>query len=138
MKLKKLVSGNSVQTVIGVTGGGIAANLVNNVVTKAAEKMSPGIKKFAPAAPIILGLILSGQKNKLLANAGLGMISVGGMKLAGSLVPALAGVCGLSDNAIEGIYDEVLTLDGLTRDAEHLAGDPLAGDESLGGDEDLG
>jgi hypothetical protein len=83
---------NAGSTIAGLVGGAIAGNFVSN---KLKETM-PTVGAFAPIAPIALGFLLLSNKNKLVSEAGAGMIAIGGAKLVGEYVPALS----ISDNVL--------------------------------------
>lgn len=105
----------NVQPALGLVGGGIGANLFATKLTFIQnDKMRAG-------APILLGLLLMGSKNKMLANAGMGMIAVGGAKLVGTFVPALSGV---TESDINGLYDR--TYNQLKVYSEPMNGEPPA------------
>ena len=81
--------------------GAIVANLVNS---KLATKVTN--PKMRNAIPFALGLFLLTNKSAMIKMAGAGMAAVGGSRLLGAAVPALAGVCGVGE--LEGVYDELI------------------------------
>lgn len=49
--------------------------------------------KYSGAVPLVLGVVLAGQKNEILAGAGMGMIADGGVSLVEGLMPGtIAGI----------------------------------------------
>lgn len=100
----KLLKKDTITTAAALVAGSIGANLVYNKATMITNT------KLRAAAPLVLGLVLSGQKNKMIQGVGFGMIAAGGQKLVGSFVPGLAGI--EADEVIEGIYDDLEGVNG--------------------------
>lgn len=76
-----------INTSVQVVAGGVGAGLVTNL----AKKVAPdSIQKYVSAAPLVVGILLSG--NKKLHNVALGMIAVGGKNLVGQFIPAINGL----------------------------------------------
>ena len=120
----------------GLVGGGVAANVVSS---KLLAKLTFIPDNFKPAVPIVLGLFLSTQKNKMLANVGCGMIAVGGAKLIGGFVPSINGI---TEADIAGMYDNIRISDeDITGAGDVLtgAGDVLNGPSDVlnGMDDDI-
>lgn len=83
----------------GVIAGSIAADVV---VNKALPASVPGMVKSA--APIILGLILMGQKGEFIKMMGAGMVANAGAQLAKSTIPGLSGIC---EADMDGVFEEI-------------------------------
>ena len=118
----------------GLIGGGVAANVVSS---KLLSKLTFIPDNFKPAVPIVLGIILSSNKNKMLANVGAGMVAVGGAKLIGGFVPSINGI---TESDIAGMYDNIsISEDDINGAGDVLngAGDVLNGmeDGNIAGDE---
>ena len=98
--------------------GNIAGAIAAKVVISKLPIQNNLIKNVAP---IVLGAILSGTKNKTISGAGLGMVAVGGAGLVGTLVPTIAGFTG----------------DVLNGTDDYMAGtdDYMAGDDYVGADD---
>jgi len=79
-----------------LAAGGVGAGLVKNLVKKVAPD---SMQKFVPAAPLFLGILLSG--NKKLQNVAFGLIAVGGKELVGQFIPSING---LEDMDLSGIF----------------------------------
>jgi len=128
----KLPKGKDITGALPVVAGALGAKVVKNFAGKMIknEKM----KKFVPAVPLLVGLILAGNTGAL-QKIGTGMIAVGGADLAGSLVPALNG---LEDTDLTGLFDEPMNDETLEDDLTDMGGPidgPIDGaDEGYGDD----
>ena len=81
-----------------LVGGGVVASIVTNKLTMIADT------RIRAAVPVALGIFLAGNKNKMIAGLGEGMIAVGGTKLVGSLLPNM-GISAIdADEVVEGVY----------------------------------
>lgn len=131
MKIGKLLPKDGLKSALGLVGGAVAAQLV---VKKTATMI--GNDKIRAALPLVLGFVLSGQKNAMMKNAGFGMIAVGGSTLIGTMIPSLgiSGVGNYSDD-LAGLYDEVVNLEGT--DDSPLADAPDMPDSGVGDDSDM-
>lgn len=138
-----------------VLGGNIIGAIAAQIVVSKLPIQNNLIKS---AAPIALGVFLSGNKNKLIAAAGTGMASVGGANLVKTLIPGISGLTGSNDpyiaeddfptlgaasgNVLDGMYD--------VQDGENMlsgaSGDVLsgawatingAGDAYIAGDDEV-
>ena len=85
----------NIQKTAGLVGGAVAARKVGAVVPVQNET----VKK---AIPVVLGLVLSGQRGELIKGLGDGMIAQGGADLLGSFVP---GISGISEDVLMGSTD---------------------------------
>ena len=94
--MKKMFSKDTLTQSAALAAGAIAGSLVFNKLTQIANP------KLRAAVPLAVGIFLVGNKNKMLSGLGGGMIAIGGQKLVGSFVPALAGY--EADEVIEGVY----------------------------------
>ena len=91
-----------------LVAGGVVASLVVNKLTMIADV------KIRSAIPVVLGIFLAGNKNKMVAGLGEGMIAIGGTKLIGSFLPNL-GISAIdSDEVVEGVYMDESPLNGTT------------------------
>lgn len=103
----KMKIGHSVKGALPVIAGAVAAKLIKNLSGKMITN-----PKLQHAAPLILGLFLSGSKKT--EKLGMGMIAVGGAGLVGSFIPSLAGIGEMDLNGIflnplnDGLNDSVL------------------------------
>ena len=126
MKIKETVTNT-----VALVGGGIGANFIYNKATMVENA------KLRAAIPLLAGIGLSMQKNKLMQMAGYGMIATGGQKLVGAFVPALAGFD--ADEVIEGIYeDDGDGMNGATINGDNVINGPGDDDDDYmnGSDED--
>lgn len=96
----KLIKKDTLTASAALVAGGVGAGFVYN---KAASFVQD--PKLRAGVPVLLGIVLMGQKSKMIQNVGAGMVTVGGQKLVGSFVPGLAGMD--ADEVIEGLYDGV-------------------------------
>ena len=103
----------------GLVAGAIVANLINSKL--AAKVTNPKVRN---AIPLVFGLFLLTNKSEMVKMAGAGMAAVGGSRLLGTAVPALAGVCGVGE--LEGVYDELIQ--GVNEDMGEIEG-VLNGDD---------
>lgn len=85
----------NLQKTAGLVGGAVAARSVGAVI----PVENPTIKK---AIPVVLGLVLSGQRGELIKGLGDGMIAQAGADLLGSFVP---GIAGISEDVLMGSTD---------------------------------
>lgn len=88
INFKKIVSINTAVQVAGLGAGSVAANYVTNKVAPKIFKTESSAK-FAPALPILAGVILSGTKaGGILSHVGNGMIANAAGKVIAGLVDA--------------------------------------------------
>lgn len=100
------IPGVDLQRVAAVTGGAVAAKMVNPVATKLLDKYlpagNPNAAKYARAgvsgAKILVGGYLQTQKSQMAKDAGIGIMSVGGLELVEIFVPQVK-ISGLLDDA---------------------------------------
>lgn len=117
------VTGN-IMPIIGMVAGALAGKLI---VNKALEKstLDPKIKS---AIPLVGGVVLRmiDKSNGLMSNIGNGMIVIGGVQLASSLIPGLEGI---TEADIFGIEEDI-TVGG----EEWMQGDEITvGDAQMEG-----
>jgi len=108
----------------------IAANIAGAIAAQVVVSKLP-IKNdlIKSAAPIAIGIFLSGNKNKMIASIGNGMAAVGGANLVKVIVPGIAGLTGENDTYIAA--DDFPTLDGASGGVlDGAAGDTLTGEYS--------
>lgn len=98
-------------------GGGVAANFAGNKIGFL-NKMDPKLKH---GLMFLAGLFVAAQGGDTMKQLGSGIATVSGMKLAGTVIPSMAGVTGVHDDVLNGVYDEVL--EGLGDDDEDVSGD---------------
>lgn len=94
--MKKMLNKDTLTQSAALAAGAIAGSLIFNKLTQIANP------KLRAAIPLAAGIFLVGNKNKMLSGLGGGMIAIGGQKLVGTFVPALAGY--EADEIIEGVY----------------------------------
>lgn len=81
-----------------LVAGGVVASIVTNKLTMIADA------RIRAAVPVVVGIILSGNKNKMLSGVGDGMVAVGGTKLIAQLLPNI-GISAIdADEVVEGVY----------------------------------
>jgi len=81
-----------------LVGGGVVASIVTNKLTMIADV------RIRAAIPVALGIFLAGNKNKMVAGLGEGMVAVGGTKLVGAFLPNM-GISAIdADEVVEGVY----------------------------------
>jgi len=81
-----------------LVAGGVVASIVTNKLTMIADT------RLRSAVPVVLGIILAGNKNKMISGLGDGMVAVGGTKLVASLLPNM-GISAIdADEVVEGVY----------------------------------
>jgi len=83
----------NVQKTAGLVGGAVAARKVGSILPIENEM----VKK---AVPVVLGLVLSGQRGELVKGLGDGMIAQGGADLLGSF-----GIAGVGEDVLMGSTD---------------------------------
>jgi len=110
----KFKVGNITKSIVPLAGGAVGASLLIGIVKKADK--SGKFEKFAPVAPILLGGFLVASKKTQMW--GYGMIAGGAAKLAGNLVPALAGVEDMDLSGVFGMLNIGATQDTLNDDLE--------------------
>jgi hypothetical protein len=86
-------------TAVPITAGAVGAKFLKNVSSKFIQN-----DKLRAAAPLVLGLLLSGSKKT--EKIGFGMIAVGGADLIGAFIPALSGI---EDLDLSGVFGDDLT-----------------------------
>lgn len=127
-KFKSKSITKKIQPAVASVAGGLAANILS---AKLLSKVSANPKvQYGIAAAA--GLFLTTQKNEMISSVGIGMITVAGMKLAGSLIPGLEGVSGIESDIINGLYDDVITED----DIEGIINGVADSDEYVGDGDD--
>lgn len=81
-----------------LVAGGVVASIVTNKLTMIADN------RLRSAVPVVLGIFLAGNKNKMISGLGDGMVAVGGTKLVASLLPNM-GISAIdADEVVEGVY----------------------------------
>lgn len=80
-----------------LVAGGIGAKLVKNLGKKFITNAT--MQKFLPALPLVVGVMLSG--NKKMEMIAYGMITTGGDDMVGAFIPSLAGI---EDMDLSGIF----------------------------------
>jgi hypothetical protein len=97
-------------TIVGILVGAVATRFVVKGLDKAMPNLNPTIKGVIPVAG---GVFLATQQNPLIKNAGFGMIAVGGVSLANSIIPGI-GAPEIPDVFMDGPddMDEILYLNG--------------------------
>ncbi len=97
-------------TIVGILVGAVATRFVVKGLDKAMPNLNPTIKGVIPVAG---GVFLATQQNPLIKNAGYGMIAVGGVSLANSIIPGI-GAPEIPDVFMDGPddMDEILYLNG--------------------------
>jgi len=81
-----------------LVAGGVVASIVTNKLTMIADT------RIRAAVPVVVGIFLAGNKNKMISGLGDGMIAVGGTKLVGALLPNM-GISAIdADEVVEGVY----------------------------------
>jgi len=78
----------------------ILALIAGAVVASKVANIQAVPEKLRAPLPLILGIVLMGNKSPLLKNAGLAMVAVGGTKTLGAFVPQL----GISEEMISEDY----------------------------------
>lgn len=106
----KLNLKKSVGQVPGLVVGGVAANYVGKLIPIENETVKS-------AAPLVLGILLLGQKG-MLASVGAGMVSAGGANLAKSF--------GIGDDTMDGYEDYEISEDDISDDV--INDSPINGD----------
>ena len=96
--------------IVGILVGAVATRFVVKGLDKALPNMNPTIKGIIPVAG---GVFLATRPNPLIKNAGFGMIAVGGVSLANSIIPGI-GAPEIPDVFMDGPddMDDVLMLNG--------------------------
>ena len=97
----KKVNKSTITEAAGIVGGAIAERFVSSFAAKSLPSLPAPV---TAAAPLILGLLLSGQKSGMVKNIGLGLIAAGGASLAAAFIP---GITGADDSIFQG---DVLSL----------------------------
>jgi len=119
-KVKGLTSG--LMEVAGAVGGAVAASYVTN---KLLDKFMPTTPAAKHGAVMVGGLLLdSMMKQPILKNVGKGMAIAGGLNLAKTLVP---GIAGITDGDVTSIMEDIT-----------LGEDVIAEDVTIGEDVTLG
>ena len=97
-------------SIVGILVGAVATRFVVKGLDKAMPNLNPTIKGVIPVAG---GVFLATQQNPLIKNAGFGMIAVGGVSLANSIIPGI-GAPEIPDVFMDGPedYEDVLMLNG--------------------------
>lgn len=96
----KFKAGNITKSIIPLAAGAVGASVVVGLVKKMDK--TGKFEKFAPAVPIIIGgFLVSSKKTQML---GYGMMAGGAAKLAGNLIPGLAGI---EDMDLSGVFGDM-------------------------------
>ena len=98
-------------SIVGILVGAVATRFVVKGLDKAMPNLNPTIKGVIPVAG---GVFLATQQNPLIKNAGFGMIAVGGVSLANSIIPGI-GAPTVPDVFMDGpddMDDDTLFLNG--------------------------
>lgn len=138
-----------------ILGGNIVGAIAAQIVVSKLPIQNNLIKS---AAPIAIGVFLSGNKNKLIAAAGTGMASVGGANLVKTLIPGISGLTGSNDpyiaeddfptlgaasgNVLDGMYDVQDSENMLGAASGNVLSGPYAtingaGDTYIAGDDEI-
>ena len=81
-----------------LVAGGVVASIVTNKLTMIADP------RIRAAIPVLVGIFLSGNKNKMLSGIGDGMVTIGGTKLIGGFLPNM-GISAIdADEVVEGVF----------------------------------
>ena len=81
-----------------LVAGGVVASIVTNKLTMIADT------RIRAAIPVLVGIFLSGNKNKMLSGIGDGMVTIGGTKLIGGFLPNM-GISAIdADEVVEGVF----------------------------------
>lgn len=96
----KFKVGNITKSLLPLAAGAVGASVLTGVVKKMDK--TGKFEKFAPAVPILVGgFLVSGKKTQML---GYGLMAGGAAKLAGNLVPAIAGI---EDMDLSGVFGDM-------------------------------
>lgn len=118
----KFKVGNITKSLLPLAAGAVGASVITGMVKKFDK--SGKLEKFAPAVPILIGgFLVSGKKTQML---GYGLMAGGAAKLAGNLIPGLAGI---EDMDLSGVFGDL-------RIGE-MDGTLTGGDYTLSGDYDM-
>lgn len=123
--MKKMFNKDTLTQSAALAAGAIAGSLIFNKLTQITNP------KLRAAIPLAAGLFLVGNKNKMMAGLGGGMIAIGGQKLVGQFVPGLAGYD--SDEVIEGVYMDDADSMGESDDEINGASDVINGYDVING-----
>lgn len=146
-KKGNVVAGVPVEKLVGIAGGAAAGKALNGVVNKV-----PTLQKYLgegsqygkyilPAGKILGGAYLNRKQKGMAADAGLGMMAVGGLELIESLFPSLniTGTPGVGNLTID-LNDQIRgpKVDRMLESAQGVAGHALDDDlSSVGAIEDM-
>jgi len=142
----KNLQANAMRVLYG-TGGAIGGKFVRNKIAPSI----PFIKDkpdLVALAPVLVGLFLMDNKNKMISDAGYGMAISSAADLATKKIPAIGEITGddldaLADEVLEGLDDEINDVLNLNDDLSDDIDDDLSddNDESVNDhvlEEDLG
>lgn len=97
----KFKVGNVTKSLVPLAAGAVGANFITGMVKKFDK--SGKFEKFAPVGAIIVGgFLVANKKTQML---GYGMIAGGAAKLAGNVIPALAGIEDMDLSGVFGALD---------------------------------
>lgn len=80
-KTKTKINTSAITDILSAAAGVVAARMANKITFISANPMIGGVVKAG------VGLFLASQKNKMLANAGIGMAAVGSVEVVQSFLP---------------------------------------------------
>lgn len=83
-----------------MVAGGVVASKANNMLANTLKD-----DRMRAGAVVVAGILLGGMKGEMIKNIGAGMVTVGGMKLVAAVAPSL----GISDDVLNGLFDEVVS-----------------------------
>lgn len=102
-----------------MVAGGVVASKANNMLANTLKD-----DRMRAGAVVIAGILLGGMKGEMIKNIGAGMVTVGGMKLVAAVAPSL----GISDDVLNGLFDEVVADD---TDTDYMAGGVINGGDDM-------
>lgn len=102
-----------------MVAGGVTASKVNNMLANTIKD-----NRLRAGAVVVAGILLGGMKGEMIKNIGAGMVTVGGMKLVAAVAPSL----GISDDVLNGLFDEVVADD---TDTDYMAGGVINGGDDM-------
>ena len=124
--LKKL----PLMEVAGLTAGASAGRIIMHKVKASTNET---LKKFSYAVPLIAGIVLMKMKNKLMQNAGAGMVAIGGSELVATFAPSVVPpISGVTSDDLAGLYDDY-TVSGASDGVLNGTDDVLSGSEDMDG-----
>jgi len=105
--MKNIFKKDTLTSAVALAGGAIVAGMVVKKLTPPATGTGTGFtianEMLRNSIPVVAGIVLLANKNKMISNLGGGMIAAGGQLLAGKAL----GINGAEvDEVIEGVYEE--------------------------------